>query len=182
MSYDEVQKLADTEDAMYPDVAKYFARVTKALVDTASQSHGTEGFYDSPSGNRWYFEGERSNRLKGMAAPLRFRRQLVLNHPVQGFAAELVLTCLGRLWRHFMNNGNFSESGDFTTPPRALMVNTVHDCVWIDTQRQVADEVAVVVDRILCDVQGPYTEKGYNLDSWVNFKSETHMGTTMADV
>eukprot|EP01061_Rhynchopus_euleeides_P014796 TRINITY_DN254_c0_g2_i1.p1 TRINITY_DN254_c0_g2~~TRINITY_DN254_c0_g2_i1.p1 ORF type:complete len:846 (+),score=325.91 TRINITY_DN254_c0_g2_i1:62-2539(+) len=182
MSVEEVQKLADAEEKMFPQVKEYFDRVTAVLKDTAAETGGMDGFYDAPSGNRWYFSGSLRKSRSFKKQEVEFRRQLVLNHPVQGFAAEIVLTCLGRLWRKFIATGNFSETGDFTSPARALMVNTVHDCVWIDAQKEIVDQVAALIDATLCDVQTPYTENGFNIPLWMMFKTETHVGATMADI
>ena len=178
-----MEKLATTEDELYPAVKLFFDRVTKALKDTCEQTGWDVGYYDAPSGNRWYFDATTQKRRGAGTKPTKeFRRQLVLNHPVQGFAAEIVLTCLGRLWREFVNSGNFSETGDFSSEPRALMVNTVHDCVWVDCRTEVEEKVKTIVDRCLADVKTPYVEKGYSLEKWVQFKTDTHSGRTMADV
>eukprot|EP01064_Diplonema_japonicum_P021952 TRINITY_DN3155_c0_g1_i1.p1 TRINITY_DN3155_c0_g1~~TRINITY_DN3155_c0_g1_i1.p1 ORF type:complete len:810 (+),score=162.54 TRINITY_DN3155_c0_g1_i1:70-2499(+) len=186
LAIEEVQQMVENEKKAYPAVDAYFARVTKALQDTAAKTASNEGFYDSMSGNRWYFEQAESHYSRSPSAvgakAKEFKKQLVLNHPVQGFAAEIVLTILGKLWRHFMKMGNYSESGDFTTPGRSLLVNTVHDCVWIDTHAGMEERITEDVERILSDVEGAYKENGIDFPVWVGFKTETSSGITMADL
>jgi 3-phosphoglycerate kinase len=66
------------------------------------------------------------------------------NYPIQGTGGEIVQMQLGLLWRHFVANKNYGG--------RALLCNTVHDCVWIDSQADVVHEVAA--DEMILDV-GP---------------------------
>ncbi|KAJ9473580.1 DNA polymerase I [Diplonema papillatum] len=186
MDIEEVALLVEKEKEAYPLVEAFFDRVTKALKDTSSATGRDEGWYDAPSGNRWYFEAVPVNSRYGAKLQSgdrkEFRRQLVLNHPVQGYAAEIVFMCLGKLWRYFLENGNFSATGDFDSEGRALMVNTVHDCVWVDARDEVRDEVAKAVERILSDVKGAYSDTGYTIPKWLDFKTETSWGISMAEV
>ena len=47
------------------------------------------------------------------------------NYPIQGTGGEIVQMILGKIWRYFMAKENWGG--------KALLVNTVHDCYWIDT-------------------------------------------------
>eukprot|EP00755_Sulcionema_specki_P007325 Sspe_Gene.37938::Locus_18307_Transcript_1_4_Confidence_0.333_Length_2257::g.37938::m.37938/K02335/DPO1, polA; DNA polymerase I len=60
LSMDEVNVLIEAEQKAYPSVEGFYKRVTSALEDTAAALNADSGFYDAPSGNRWYFEYQQS--------------------------------------------------------------------------------------------------------------------------
>eukprot|EP01063_Lacrimia_lanifica_P004626 TRINITY_DN1261_c0_g3_i1.p1 TRINITY_DN1261_c0_g3~~TRINITY_DN1261_c0_g3_i1.p1 ORF type:complete len:847 (+),score=359.99 TRINITY_DN1261_c0_g3_i1:44-2584(+) len=182
----EVEMMVELEKKAYHQVERFFECVTMGLHETAkTKVRPDHGWYDAPSGNRWYFEqtpARFGSSRPGQRPKMEFKKQLILNHPVQGFAAEIVLTCLGKLWRRFLANANFSKSGDFSTPARGLMVNTVHDCVWVDAHNEVVDEVMKMVDEVLQDVKGALVPLGYHIPRWIGFRTDTHQGMSMADI
>jgi DNA polymerase I-like protein with 3'-5' exonuclease and polymerase domains len=63
------------------------------------------------------------------------------NYPVQGTGGEIVQIVLGYLWRWFTKTGNFGG--------KALLVNTVHDCVWVDMHPDVVHTVIPGMKRIM---------------------------------
>ena len=178
----EIERMIKVEQEAYPSVEDFFVQVKNSCIDSAQQLGEERGFYDSPSGNRWYFDAQPSRHTYGKSNKKEFRKQALLNYPVQGFAAEIVLVCLGKLWRHFMSCGNYSESGGFDTPARALLCNTVHDCVWVDSQAEVAEQVKVDVEKVLAGVREAFDENGYSINSWLKFRTDTEMGSDMASL
>lgn len=174
LTIDEVEELIALEVKQYPGVEEFVSRVYRALADTLGRLSDDPqlGFYDAPSGNRWTFVQERDPYARSGSFAKRFRHTLVLNHPVQGFAAEIVLTCLGRLWRHFVANGNYEG--------RAFLVNTVHDCVWVDAHSSVAHDVARDMTRIMSGVEAAYDDAGFAIRRWPRFPVETYMGPTLS--
>nr|BBU67631.1 putative mitochondrial DNA polymerase [Hemistasia phaeocysticola] len=173
----EVEELIDLEERTYPEVASYYKRVHSCLEDTSDRTTGDPdfGWYDAPTGCRFFFkkedEGSMFGRIGGKKA---FKRQLVLNHPIQGFAAELLFNSLGRLWRRFVELNNYGD--------RAYLVNTVHDCVWVDAHEDVAQQVIDDLNSILTAVQETFTPQGVQIEEWPQYRCETHAGRNMASL
>ncbi|KAK7196688.1 mitochondrial DNA polymerase I protein D [Novymonas esmeraldas] len=82
------------------------------------------------------------------------------NYPVQGFAGEIVQVMLGVLWRHFLANNNYNGL--------AVLTNTVHDCVWVDSHvsvyRQVAKDVELIMDGVRTVLNALYPEMQVTVD------------------
>eukprot|EP01060_Flectonema_neradi_P041442 TRINITY_DN9852_c0_g1_i1.p1 TRINITY_DN9852_c0_g1~~TRINITY_DN9852_c0_g1_i1.p1 ORF type:complete len:816 (+),score=150.67 TRINITY_DN9852_c0_g1_i1:130-2577(+) len=178
----EIERMIKVEQEAYPDVENFFVRVKKSCIDSCQKTGEDRGFFDSPTGNRWYFQYQKRSFGKFSSSKKDFKKQALLNYPVQGFAAEIVLVCLGKLWRHFLSKGNYSVSGDFSTPARALLVNTVHDCVWVDADAEVVDVVKQDVEEILSSVREAFSEHGYLIENWLEFRTDTEIGENMASL
>eukprot|EP01062_Namystynia_karyoxenos_P048218 TRINITY_DN3662_c6_g1_i1.p1 TRINITY_DN3662_c6_g1~~TRINITY_DN3662_c6_g1_i1.p1 ORF type:complete len:907 (+),score=310.80 TRINITY_DN3662_c6_g1_i1:100-2820(+) len=177
LSIAEVERLIAAEEAEYPEVSGFTRRVYACLQDTLGTVPGDPdlAYYDGLSGNRWYFmqEFDKFSR-RGGGVEKRFKHQLVLNHPVQGFAAEVVHTCLGRLWRHFAACDNYGG--------RAFLVNTVHDSVWIDAKAEVAPQVTADLERIMCGVQEALGPVGAAVKLFPRFRCDTMQGPSFAEL
>eukprot|EP01007_Sphenomonas_quadrangularis_P002006 NODE_318_length_1638_cov_122.505979_g239_i0.p1 GENE.NODE_318_length_1638_cov_122.505979_g239_i0~~NODE_318_length_1638_cov_122.505979_g239_i0.p1 ORF type:complete len:423 (-),score=170.54 NODE_318_length_1638_cov_122.505979_g239_i0:370-1617(-) len=79
-----------------------------------------------------------------------FSQPQLMNYPVQALGGEIVQTMLGRLYRHFLSRDFYAAPGG---PPRAFLINTVHDCVWIDCHKDVTTEVAADTLKVLQNVR-----------------------------
>lgn len=92
------------------------------------------------------------------------------NYPVQGTGGEFVQAMCGRLWRHYVSNDNYGG--------KALLVNTVHDCIWSDAHKSVRDQVAADTKRIMESIPEFYNERhGMHID--VPFPVEVEYGPHM---
>ena len=80
---------------------------------------------------------------------------------------------LGVMWRWFMQNDNFGGL--------ALLVNTVHDCYWVDCHKSVVDKVVAGLERIMGAVPQLLKLK-FGIDCPVPFPSETEVGPNMYDL
>jgi hypothetical protein len=80
---------------------------------------------------------------------------------------------LGVMFRYFMRKNNWDN--------RAFLVNTVHDCYWIDTHKSVTNEVAQTVLKIMNSVP-QLLKKFYNIDCPVPFPAEAEHGPNMYDL
>lgn len=92
------------------------------------------------------------------------------NYPVQGTGGEFVQGTLGRLWRHYVANDNYGG--------KALLTNTVHDCVWADAHKSVRDEVCRDLKRIMEDIPDFYNNR-YGMNITVPFPVEVEYGPNM---
>jgi DNA polymerase I-like protein with 3'-5' exonuclease and polymerase domains len=94
------------------------------------------------------------------------------NYPVQGTGGEIVQIILGKLVRHFIKMKNYGG--------KALLCNTVHDCVWIDYHPDVQEQLAADVKRIMESVP-EVLEELYGMDVQVPFPIEIEIGPNLYD-
>ena len=95
------------------------------------------------------------------------------NYPVQGTGGEFVQAILGLLVRRFIETDFYGG--------RAYLVNTVHDCVWVDCHKDVLDIVAADIKRIMESIPEYYNSR-YNLGITVPFPVEVEFGNNMNDL
>jgi hypothetical protein len=93
------------------------------------------------------------------------------NYPVQGFGGEVVQTMIGVLWRYMLENENFGGE--------VLLVNTVHDCIWLDGVDGKVQQVALKAQEILEGVPDIFNEAYPELNIEVPFPCETEIGNDM---
>lgn len=93
------------------------------------------------------------------------------NYPVQGFAGEIVQIMLGKLWRHFVQCNNYNG--------KALLTNTVHDCVWVDTTEEIYKQVAADVERILSGAKEELNRLWPEMQTTVSFGVDVVAGENM---
>lgn len=179
MPIDDVKDLIEAEELLYPDILTFNQRVEaevqKSAVPFRDPIRGfrtfRRGYWQSPTGTIYSFrtwdaqEWQRKKGIKDSFMPTEMK-----NYPIQGTGGEIVQQQLGLLWRHFVANDNYGG--------RALLCNTVHDCVWIDSQPDVVHEVAVDAKRILEDVPGTL-ERIHGIISPVPFPCEVEVGDNL---
>jgi len=102
----------------------------------------------------------------------------IKNYPTQGTGGEFVQAMLGRLIRKFIAE-DFYGNGMFD--PGALLCNTVHDCIWIDSQEAVHKRVYADVKPIMESIPEYYSER-YGIDIPVPFPVDGEVGLNMNDL
>merc|ERR1712000_280800 len=137
-----VNSLIRQEQAAYPGVEGYFSNIARQLY--RKRTDRKEVDFQLPSGTLIPFE--ESDAVSGVPSPR------VRNYPVQGFAADLMQYALAELWRRLRAKND-----------KALIVNVVHDSVWLDVQEDAVAETAAVVKSVLENV-GLHTLKNVGLD------------------
>lgn len=184
MDIEDVKELIEKEDEMYPGVGVFNAEVEAACIKSARpfQAANDNGVWQTYRRGYWQsFTGTLySWRTYDAPAFLQkrgirdsFNPPEMKNYPVQGTGGEFVQAILGLLWRHFVSTDFYGG--------RAFLVNTVHDCVWIDCHKSVLDLVAADVKRIMESIPEFYnTRHGANID--VPFPVEVECGANMYDL
>jgi DNA polymerase I-like protein with 3'-5' exonuclease and polymerase domains len=102
-----------------------------------------------------------------------FKPPELKNYPVQGTGGEIVQMIIGRLWRVFMKKNNWGG--------KALLVNTVHDCIWVDCHEDVLEEVASVIKKVMESVP-QMLEKIFGIHCPVPFPVDVEAGLNMLDL
>ena len=80
---------------------------------------------------------------------------------------------LGVLWRYFVKTRNFGGL--------ALLVNTVHDCVWFDIHPDVKDEVLTAAEKIMKSVP-QLLKHFFDIDCPVPFPVDVEEGVNMLEL
>ncbi len=187
MPRSEVDALIEAEEKLYPMVVEFDKQLEKNInatrIPTANKlfingvafTQG-EGHWDSPTGTRYIWrEGSTPEFMHKHGKYTGFSPTERKNYPVQGFGGEVVQTMLGVLFRHMLEQDRYGG--------RVLLVNTVHDCVWLDGEEELTKEVALKTQEILESVpevfNGAYPD---TLNITVPFPCETEIGDNMFDM
>lgn len=173
----DVEDMIKAEEALYPGVVQYNAKVAQEVLYSsvpyreASGKVYRKGMYIAPTGTRYSFRSyDAPDFLREREELDTFKPTEMKNYPVQGTSGELVQLVLGRLFRWFLMNDNYQGS--------ALLVNTVHDCVWADTKSDKTHEVARDMKRIMENIP-EYIQEVYKLPCKVPFRVEVEIGSTL---
>ena len=182
MPKEDVEALIANEDSMYPGVTRYNDKVATEVSHTAEPFRDPErgfrmfrrGTYQAPTGTIYSFrswDAPAFMRAKGITDT--FSPPEMKNYPVQGTGGEVVQLVLGILVRKFFQMHNWNN--------RAFLVNTVHDCVWIDAHEDVYKEVAAVATKIMESIP-LYLKHFFNINCPVPFPVEAEAGLNMLEL
>lgn len=183
MPRSEVDALIAAEEKLYPMVAQFDKELEatinrnrlpsgqKLFLDGVAFTQG-ESHWDSPTGTRYVWrEGITPVFLHKHGKYVGFSPTERKNYPMQGFGGEVVQTMLGLTFRYMLANDRFN--GD------VLLVNTVHDCVWLDGKADKIDKVALEIQKVLESVPEVFNTAYDTLDITVPFPCETEVGKDM---
>ena len=180
MSQEEVQTFMDNEDKLYPNIAKYNAWVARQVEKNAELSdtyvvgcQARFGWHVSTTGTKCRYGFTEQEAPDFVSETLSFSPTQMKNYSIQGEAGNVVATAVGKLWRHFVSNDNYGN--------RALLCNTVHDCVWLSLAPGMGDVVLSDVERIMTSIPQYYKE-AYKVDVPVVFRVESEIGPNMKDL
>lgn len=183
MSEEETRALFEAEDRLYPGVVVFNAEVesivNKSAVPFNSVAEDGSGAWKTYRMGEWWSPTRTRYRWKSHDAPAFMQKRGIKdtfsppelkNYPVQGTGGEFVQAVLGLLIRRFIETGFYGG--------KAFLVNTVHDCVWIDAHRDVLDLVASDAKRIMESIPEFYNNR-YGMNITVPFPVEVECGPNM---
>jgi len=184
MHIDTVKQMIEAEEKEYPGVVKFNADVESSVHKTAmpirlANDNGDwnvyrRGHYIGPTGTRYVFRSyDAPSYLLKRGIKDSFMPTELKNYPVQGTGGEFVQAVLGLLWRHFVSTDFYGG--------KAFLVNTVHDCVWIDCHKDVLDIVAKDIKRIMESIPTFYNNR-YSMNIDVPFPVEVEVGDNMHEL
>jgi len=178
----DVEALIISEEKLYPGIVAFNAAVEKEVNATAVGFRDPamgyrpfrRGTWQSPTGTTYSWRSWDSPKfMKDKGIPESFSPPELKNYPVQGTGGEIVQIALGVLWRWFIANDNFGG--------KALLVNTVHDCVWFDLCSEVVDEVIAGSVKIM-EAIPLYLKMYYSMDCPVPFPVDAEVGDNMLEL
>lgn len=182
LAKEAVEDLIVAEEKLYPGVVTFNSSVEKEVNSTAiGFRDGTMGYrpfrrgtWQAPTGTTYSWRSwDAPAFLKKRGIVDAFSPPELKNYPVQGTGGEIVQIALGVLWRWFVSTDNFGG--------RALLVNTVHDCVWFDMQAEVVDEVMAGAKKVM-EAIPTYLEVYYGMNCPVPFPVDVEVGDNMLDL
>lgn len=190
MSEAEVLELMEVEERLYPGVAKMYDEIEAEANKTRWQTNIREplpdkpqvhvqigrGIWKSPTGTRFVFDEKPAPAYirKREKKDTTFYRPHIQNYPIQGTGGEVVQIVLGKLWRMFVKTDNFNG--------QAFLVNTVHDCVWFDGNKEVMPKVIKLAEKVMTSVPKYYNELFPHMNVTVPFRVESEVGDNMLEL
>jgi DNA polymerase I-like protein with 3'-5' exonuclease and polymerase domains len=181
MPRDEVDALIAAEERLYPGVARFdeqlesaikhnrFPTDKKLFIDGVIFTQG-QSYWDSPTGTRYAWKEHvtpifmhAKGKYTGFSPTER------KNYPVQGFGGEIMETMLGVVFRELLQKDR----------NLVKLVNTVHDCIWLDCHKSAADDARATVQRIMESVPEVFNEAFPKLNITVPFPVESEIGPDM---
>ena len=187
MPLEDVEALIVAEMEMYPDVETYYADVEAEITRTAEPiraqrdngSYGVyrRGHYTAPTGTRYTWRSyDAPKLLRDRGITDTFSPPEIRNYPVQGTGGEFVQCVLGLLIRDLIAR-DFYGNGMFD--PRAILCNTVHDCVWYDVAtEELSKQVWADIQPIMESIPSYYSDK-HGMDITVPFPVDGEVGKDM---
>lgn len=189
MTIEEVKELIEVEEQLYPGITKFYdavqascnatrwpTMVRACLPDKPSVSvQCGRGEYKTPTQARFVFTEVPLSAYgrKMEKADTGFYRPHIQNWPIQGVGGQLVQFVLGKLFRHFVAKDNYDGN--------ALMVNTVHDCVWFDSRKTHTKQMIADVVPIMESVPAILKEL-FDIDCPVPFPVDVECGPNMLEL
>lgn len=186
MSEEEVQSLADAEDARYPEINEYYEGIT-AEINANRQPDRTlphpevpgvichlgKSYLRTPDGKLYtYVEQPSPAYLCKRGKTASFSPTEIRNYVVQGAGGEWMKAAMWLTVRAFYKRRNFDH--------QALIVNTVHDASYVDADADVAFQAACLLHACM-ELASEFMEKWFNWIIPVPVPSDTSWGSSMAD-
>lgn len=177
---DVIKDLIAQEERTYPGIDKFNAAVSATVHSSAEPERGgmdegykmyRRGYWQAPTGTLYSWRShDAPSWMRNKGVTDSFSPPELKNYPVQGTGGEIVIMVLGLLWRYFVKRNNWDG--------KAFLVNTVHDCIWVDCHEDVVHEVARVIKIIMESV--PSRMKAfYGMACPVPFPVDVEVGLDM---
>ena len=184
LTEDEVKALMEMEKKLFPRVSEFDQKLEETIIANyqpgnkplyvdGKQFLGGTGHWFSPTGTKYTWEEhEAPEFLWERGKYTGFSPTQRKNFPVQGTGGEVMQTMLGCLYRYFVANNNWGG--------KALLVNTVHDSVYLDIHKDVIHEVVPACVQILSAVRLKFNKDFPNIDfDGLDFKVDAEIGRSM---
>lgn len=186
MAEEEVQALADAEDARYPEIPQYYADITAQIKQNRRPlrtlphpehpgviCHIGESYYRTPDGKLYsYIEQPSPEYLVKKGVTASFSPTEIRNYVVQGMGGEWAKAAMWLCVRAFYKRRNFDGKG--------LLVNQVHDAVYADASPEAAFDTACLLHACM-EAASDLMEQWFKWKIAVPVPSDTTWGASMMD-
>lgn len=184
---EEVEKLAEAEDARYPEIGAYFKRRTEEIEANRRPTTRFLAHPDNPAitcqlgisrvrtpdGTVYSYSESPSPRYLLKRGILQsFSPTEIKNYEVQGTGGLWMKVAMWLMVREFYRTKNFNGL--------ALLVNTVHDASYADSHNSVRDQVAAVLHACM-EGASDFIEWWFNWPLPLPVPSDTVWGKSMAE-
>lgn len=182
MDIEDVKLLIELDNKEYPGIPEFNKAVALECERTAipfkDPSRGWRAFrrgnWTAPTGTVYTWTSKDApawQRKRGIDDTFMPTEQK--NYPIQGTGGEIVQMVIGVLFRWFNKNNNWNG--------KAFLVNTVHDCVWFDMHKDVAEEVMSGAMKIMGNARA-FLKHFYGIDCPVEFPVDPEIGPNLYDL
>lgn len=187
MAEEEVQALADAEDARYPEINLYFDGVTQELLRNRRPTNKVvphpdikgldcqlgRAYFRTPDGKLYcFYESPAPKFLVEKGKKTGFSPTEIKNYPVQGTGGEWAKAAMWLLLRAFYHYRNFGGL--------ALLVNQVHDAVYGDFHKSVAAKAAALL-HVCMEEASTFMEWWFKWELPIGVPSDTCWGANMME-
>lgn len=188
MPEEEVQALADGENARYPEIEPYFeakadeirkSRIPTGLIVQHPEIRGLQvqlgkGYSVTPDGKRYCYREHPAPKWqvdRGMPRA-GFMPTEIKNYEVQGTGGEWMKAAMWLTVRAFYHYRNFNG--------KALIVNTVHDASYVDSHNSVRVKAAALLHTCM-EEASTFFEWWFKWELPLGVPSDTVWGSSMAE-
>ena len=192
MAREEVDALIEAENTRYPEIEKFYERLTKKIMANSVPTnkfaqhpdlpHLTCNFrkstYQTPDGKLYSYRESPAPEFLAKAPASRggcttsFSPTEIKNYVVQGGGGEWAKAAMWLAIRAFYARGNFGGRG--------LLVNQVHDALYADAAKEVALEVAALLHACM-EAASEFMEYYFDWEVKVPVPSDTTWGASMIE-
>lgn len=189
MPIEDVQSLAEAEDARYPEIVVYYNRVTDEIRENRRPSgrviphpeikglmcHIGKSFFRTPDNKLYSYTEHPAPTFvykDGKGSACSFSPTEIRNYVVQGEGGEWAKAAMWLALRMFYKYRNFDGKG--------LLVNQVHDAVYADADSSVAHDVAACLHACM-EGANDFMEYTFNWHIPVPVPSDTTWGKNMME-
>ena len=181
LTVDEVKAIIAAKKLRYPEEAEFDDNVLLKVkhTRTASPFRTTKGYpagvgyYQCETGTVYAFiENDAPKWLQDRDhVYTSFKPTQTKNYPSQGLGGFIMEDAIGKVARWLLTRQELW--------PLLKMVNTVHDCQWLDAHNSVKAEVIPIIKGIMEDVNTSFNRMCGDLDWGVKFPAEVEHGPNM---
>jgi len=187
MTEDEVQALVDAENARYPEIEEYYARLTKVIGGNRRPTHRVvehpekrglsvqlgRSHSRTPDGKVYtYWEQPAPSYLLDKGKLATFSPTEIKNYVVQGEGGEWAKAAMWLSIRAFYHYRNFDG--------KALLVNQVHDAEYGDFENSVRAKAAALLHCCM-EEASTFMEWWFKWELPIGVPSDTVWGASMME-
>lgn len=186
LAKDVVQALASADEKMYPGIKAWYDDL-EYLINSSAVGCGKyeyingqrielrRGYFDMPEGTRLsWTEYEAPEFVKARGKLVGFKPTERKNYPCQSLGGHIMQMAVGNIFRWGLQHDFFNG--------QLKMVNTVHDCIWLDGATKEITEAGCRAAKAIMEATPQIFNKLYGMSIDVPYPAEAEIGKDMFDM